>query len=59
MGTGDRLHGRTLGTAVAFVVAYASVAWFMAWVRRHGFGLFAAYRIVLGGLVLAFAANLA
>jgi undecaprenyl-diphosphatase len=48
-----------IGFAVSFVVAYASVAWFMAWVRKHGFAPFAVYRIIVGALVLAFAARLA
>jgi undecaprenyl-diphosphatase len=48
-----------IGFAVAFVVAYGSVAWFMAWVRRRGFVPFAIYRIVLGALVLVMAARLA
>jgi undecaprenyl-diphosphatase len=47
-----------VGFLTSFVVAYASVAWFMAWVRRRGFAPFALYRIVLGALVLAFAARL-
>jgi undecaprenyl-diphosphatase len=47
-----------IGFVVSFLVAYASVAWFMAWVRKHGFALFAVYRIVVGILVLVFAARL-
>jgi undecaprenyl-diphosphatase len=47
-----------IGFVVSFVVAYGSVAWFMAWVRRRGFGPFAIYRIVVGILVLFFAAKL-
>ncbi len=47
-----------IGFVVSFVVAYASVAWFMAWVRKRGFAPFAVYRIILGGLVLAFAAKM-
>jgi undecaprenyl-diphosphatase len=53
-------HGWVLlgiGFVVSFIVAYGSVAWFMAWVRRRGFGPFAIYRIILGILVLAFAAK--
>ena len=46
-----------IGFVVSFVVAYASVAWFMAWVRRRGFVPFAVYRIALGVLVLAFVAK--
>ncbi len=41
-----------IGFVVSFLVAYFSVAWFMAWVRRHGFAPFAIYRILLGGAVL-------
>jgi undecaprenyl-diphosphatase len=48
-----------IGFVVSFVVAYASVAWFMAYVRKRGFVPFAVYRIVVGALVLAFAARLA
>jgi len=46
-----------IGFAVSFIVAYAAVAWFMAWVRKHGFVPFAVYRIVVGALVLAFMAR--
>jgi undecaprenyl-diphosphatase len=48
-----------IGFVVSFIVAYASVAWFMAYVRKHGFAPFAIYRIVVGTLVLVFAARLA
>jgi undecaprenyl-diphosphatase len=47
-----------IGFVVSFVVAYGSVAWFMAWVRRHGFVPFAVYRIVVGAAVLAWAAGM-
>lgn len=36
-----------LGGAIAFVVALGVVAWFMNWVRTHGFVPFAVYRILL------------
>jgi len=48
-----------IGFVVSFIVAYASVAWFMAYVRKRGFAPFAVYRIVVGILVLVFAAKLA
>jgi undecaprenyl-diphosphatase len=51
-------HGWTLvaiGFVVSFIVAYAAVAWFMAWVRRRGFAPFAIYRIVFGTFVLVWA----
>jgi undecaprenyl-diphosphatase len=41
-----------LGFIVAFIVAFAVVAWFLRWVRRHGFTPFAIYRILLGGALL-------
>jgi undecaprenyl-diphosphatase len=47
-----------IGFVVSFIVAYASVAWFMAYVRKHGFAPFAIYRIIVGALVLAFASRL-
>ena len=48
-----------IGFVVSFIVAYASVAWFMAYVRKRGFAPFAVYRIIIGVLVLVFAAKLA
>ena len=48
-----------IGFVVSYIVAYASVAWFMAYVRKHGFVPFAVYRIIVGALVLVFAGRLA
>lgn len=48
-----------IGFVVSFLVAYASVAWFLAWVRKHGFVPFAIYRIAIGIAVLVWAAKLA
>jgi undecaprenyl-diphosphatase len=48
-------HGWVLlaiGLVVSFIVAYVVVAWFMAWVRRHGFVPFAIYRMIAGAAVL-------
>ena len=47
-----------IGFVVSFLVAYASVAWFLAWVRKRGFAPFAVYRIIVGAAVLAWAAGL-
>ena len=47
-----------IGFVVSYLVAYASVAWFMAYVRKHGFVPFAVYRLIVGTLVLVFAARL-
>jgi undecaprenyl-diphosphatase len=44
-----------IGFVVSFIVAYGSVAWFLAWVRKHGFVPFAVYRIIVGAVVLAWA----
>jgi len=54
-------HGWVLlaiGFVVSFAVAYGSVAWFMAYVRRRGFAPFAVYRIIVGIAVLVWASRL-
>ncbi len=43
-----------IGFVVSFIVALGVVEWFLMWVRRHGFGVFALYRIVLGIALLLF-----
>jgi undecaprenyl-diphosphatase len=43
-----------VGFVVSFAVALAVVAWFMSWVRRHGFVPFAIYRIALGVAILLY-----
>jgi undecaprenyl-diphosphatase len=40
-----------IGFAVSFVIALLVVEWFLMWVRRHGFVIFAVYRIVLAALL--------
>ena len=47
-----------IGFVVSFIVAYGSVAWFLAWVRKHGFVPFAIYRIIVGAAVLLWAFRL-
>lgn len=47
-----------IGFVVSFIVAYGSVAWFMAWVRKRGFTPFAVYRIVIGIAVLVWARSM-
>ena len=59
--SGIDAHGWTIlaiGFVSAFIVAYGSVAWFMAWVRHHGFVPFAIYRIIVGAAVLILASRL-
>jgi len=46
-----------IGFVVSFIVAYGAVAWFLAWVRKHGFAPFAIYRIIVGIAVLAWASH--
>ena len=46
-----------IGFVVSFIVAYGTVAWFMAWVRRRGFAPFALYRIIVGTAVLFWASR--
>ncbi|WP_273367668.1 undecaprenyl-diphosphate phosphatase [Corynebacterium massiliense] len=41
-----------VGTAIAFVIGYASIAWLLKFVSNHSFAWFAAYRIPLGLLVM-------
>jgi undecaprenyl-diphosphatase len=48
-----------IGFVVSYIVAYGSVAWFLAWVRKHGFMPFAIYRILVGAAVLIWASRLA
>lgn len=57
--TGQQWVILAIGFVVSFIVAYASVAWFMAYVRKRGFAPFAIYRLIVGTLVLIFAARLA
>ncbi len=47
-----------IGFLVSFIVAYVVVAWFMKWVRQHGFVPFAIWRLIAGIAVLVFAAKL-
>jgi undecaprenyl-diphosphatase len=61
---GDVLHPNGAGvaasgaqiavaTVIAFFLGYASIAWLLRYVARHSVYLFVAYRILLGGFVLA------
>jgi undecaprenyl-diphosphatase len=47
-----------IGFVVSFIVAYGAVAWFMAYVRKHGFVPFAVYRIIVGIAVLFWVSKL-
>jgi undecaprenyl-diphosphatase len=47
-----------IGFVVSFIVALGVVEWFLMWVRRHGFTVFAIYRIILGILLLVLGSKL-
>jgi undecaprenyl-diphosphatase len=47
-----------IGFVVSFIVAYGSVAWFLGWVRKHGFVPFAIYRIIVGIAILVWISRL-
>jgi undecaprenyl-diphosphatase len=49
---GHRWTVLAIGFVISFLIAWGVIAWFMAWVRRHGFVPFAVYRIILGLVVL-------
>jgi undecaprenyl-diphosphatase len=46
-----------IGLVVSFIVALGVVEWFLMWVRKHGFTMFAIYRILLGSALLLFGAK--
>ena len=37
-----------VGFVTSFLVAFVVIAWFMTWVRKHGFTPFAIYRVLAG-----------
>jgi undecaprenyl-diphosphatase len=43
-----------IGFIVSFIVALGVVEWFLFWVRKHGFTIFAIYRILLGSALLLY-----
>ena len=47
-----------IGMGVSFIVALGVVEWFLMWVRRHGFVVFAVYRIILAIVLLAFGSKI-
>jgi len=55
--TADRWVVLAIGLVVSFIVALGVVEWFLFWVRKHGFTIFAIYRILLGGALLLFGAK--
>ena len=55
---GERWIVLAIGFVVSFIVAFGVVEWFLMWVRRHGFTVFAVYRIILGILLLIWGAKI-
>lgn len=54
---GQRWAVLIVGFVISFIVAFAVVEWFLHWVRRHGFAIFAVYRILLGCALLLWGAK--
>jgi undecaprenyl-diphosphatase len=55
--SGIDLHGwlvLAVGFIISYLVAYRTVAWLLAWVRKHGFTPFAIYRLILGLAILSY-----
>jgi undecaprenyl-diphosphatase len=50
--TGENWIVLIIGFVVSFIVALGVVEWFLFWVRKHGFTMFAIYRIILGAALL-------
>ncbi len=50
--TGEHWIVLAIGFVISFVVALGVVEWFLAWVRKHGFAVFAIYRIIVGTILL-------
>ena len=55
--SGERWIVLIIGLVVSFIVALGVVEWFLQWVRKHGFALFALYRILLGAALLLWGAR--
>ena len=53
LGKGVGLAPTLVGTVVAFVVAYAAIAWLLRFVAHHAITAFVPYRVALGVIVIA------
>ena len=56
-GGGAGFGATALATLLAFVVGYASIAWFLKYLTRHPVTIFVAYRVVLGVVLLGLVAT--
>jgi undecaprenyl-diphosphatase len=50
--TSERWIVLLIGFVVSFIIALGVVEWFLMWVRKHGFTVFAVYRILVGLVLL-------
>jgi undecaprenyl-diphosphatase len=50
--TSERWIVLAIGFVVSFIIALGVVEWFLSWVRKHGFTVFAVYRILIGVALL-------
>ncbi|MFF3563186.1 undecaprenyl-diphosphate phosphatase [Streptomyces sp. NPDC002574] len=57
LGAGIDTAPLVVGTAVSFVVAYASIAWLLKFVAKHSFNAFIVYRIIIGALLFGLLAT--
>ncbi|MDX3075291.1 undecaprenyl-diphosphate phosphatase [Streptomyces sp. MI02-7b] len=57
LGAGIDTAPLVVGTAVSFVVAYASIAWLLKFVAKHSFNAFIVYRLVIGALLFGLLAT--
>ncbi len=48
----DQWLSLSAGFITSFVVAFVVIAWFMGWVRKHGFTPFAIYRVIAGAALI-------
>jgi undecaprenyl-diphosphatase len=55
--TGPGLGVTIVATVLAFIVGFASIAWFMRWMSRHSTYLFIWYRVALGTLLIVLLAS--
>src|SRR6476469_3844616 len=56
-GSGPGVIPTAIATLLAFVVGYASIAFLLRYLTRHGLGIFVVYRVAIGILVLALATS--
>jgi len=52
-GDGAGFGPTVLATVLAFVVGYVTIGFLLRWISTHSFGIFVAYRVAIGALVLA------